>query len=195
LSTAPHDPFGNLTMWACLAAVATVSADTGRRLLAVRLAGAASRLAGEIGMVSLPAHAALLEHVREICQQAMTEDAYTRATADGARAGLAEALAYASRGRGSRRRPASGWNSLTPTELRIAAAVTDGLSNPQIADRMLISRRTVTTHLTSIFRKLGISSRAELAAIQARNQRDDGGQARSNPESAQLERTNPKKPD
>ena len=146
-------------------------------------------------MVSLPAHAALLEHVREICQQAMTEDAYTRATADGARADLQPKpsptpAAAAAPGAGQ---PA-GWDSLTPTELRIAAAVSDGLSNPQIAERMLISRRTVTTHLTSIFRKLGISSRAELAAIQARNQRDDGGPARSNPEFAQLERTNPKKP-
>ena len=47
----------------------------------------------------------------------------------------------------------------------------DGLSNPQIAERMFISRRTVSTHLTSIFRKLGDSSRAELAATAARQDR------------------------
>jgi predicted ATPase/DNA-binding CsgD family transcriptional regulator len=174
LSAAPLDPFGNLTMWTCLAVVAAVSADTGSPLLAARLAGAASRLAGEIGAAVLPAHGMLLEHVRVVCQQAMSEDAYSSARADGARTDLAEALAYASRGRGSRRRPASGWESLTPTELRITAAVTDGLSNPQIADRMFVSRRTVTTHLTSIFRKLGISSRAELAAAGARHQRAGG---------------------
>jgi DNA-binding CsgD family transcriptional regulator len=58
--------------------------------------------------------------------------------------------------------------ALTPTELRVARAVADGLSNPQIAERMFISRRTVATHLTSIFRKLGISSRAELAAVAVR---------------------------
>lgn len=51
----------------------------------------------------------------------------------------------------------------------MAAAVADGLSNPQIASRMFISRRTVTTHLSSIFRKLGISSRAELAAAGVRH--------------------------
>ena len=51
----------------------------------------------------------------------------------------------------------------------MAAAVAEGLSNPQIAARMFISRRTVTTHLTSIFRKLGISARAELAAPAARH--------------------------
>jgi DNA-binding NarL/FixJ family response regulator len=50
----------------------------------------------------------------------------------------------------------------------VAAAVAEGLSNPQIAARMFISRRTVTTHLTSIFRKLGISARTELAALAVR---------------------------
>ncbi len=81
---------------------------------------------------------------------------------------LEDAAAYASRGRGRRRRPATGWAALTPTELRVTRAVADGLSNPQIAERMFISRRTVATHLTSIFRKLGISSRAELAAVAVR---------------------------
>jgi predicted ATPase/DNA-binding CsgD family transcriptional regulator len=171
LSAAPDDPFGKLTIWTCLTVVAAVSADSNHPLLAARLAGAASRLAAEIGMADLPAHAQLLEHVREVCPQSMGDDAYARAKADGVGADLPEAFAYASRGRGSRRRPTSGWDSLTPTELRIAAAVTDGLSNPQIADRMFVSRRTVTTHLTSIFRKLGISSRAELAAAAARNLR------------------------
>ena len=90
---------------------------------------------------------------------------------------LAEAAAYVTRGRGPRARPALGWDSLTPTELIVAQAVAEGLSNPQIAARMFISRRTVTTHLTSIFQKLGISSRAELAARAAR--REDWEAARS----------------
>ncbi len=166
-------------MWTCLAVMAAVSVDAGGHLLAARLAGAVSRLAGDIGMADLPAHALLLEHVRAVCQQSLGADAYARAKADGARAGVTEAVAYASRGRGARRRPTSGWDSLTPTEIRVASAVSDGLSNPQIADRMFISRRTVTTHLTSIFRKLGISSRAELAAAEARSQSEDGGRARS----------------
>jgi DNA-binding CsgD family transcriptional regulator len=50
----------------------------------------------------------------------------------------------------------------------VAVAIAEGLSNPQIAARMFISRRTVTTHLTSIFRKLGIASQAELAALAVR---------------------------
>jgi len=82
---------------------------------------------------------------------------------------LEEAVGYAGRGRGKRRRPSAGWASLTPTELTVAGAVADGLSSPQIADRMIISRRTVATHLTSIFRKLRVSSRAELAASAVRH--------------------------
>jgi DNA-binding CsgD family transcriptional regulator len=38
------------------------------------------------------------------------------------------------------------------------------LSNPQIGERLYISRRTVQTHLASVFAKLGISSRVQLAA-------------------------------
>jgi DNA-binding CsgD family transcriptional regulator len=48
--------------------------------------------------------------------------------------------------------------------------VADGLSNPEIANRMFISRRTVATHLTAIFRKLAISSRSELAAQAVRHE-------------------------
>jgi DNA-binding CsgD family transcriptional regulator len=48
-----------------------------------------------------------------------------------------------------------------PPELALAA---EGLSNPQIGDRPYISRRTVQTHVAHIFMKLGISSRAQLAA-------------------------------
>jgi DNA-binding NarL/FixJ family response regulator len=46
----------------------------------------------------------------------------------------------------------------------VADLVADGLSNPQIGERMYISRRTVQTHVAHIFMKLGVSSRAQLAA-------------------------------
>jgi ATP/maltotriose-dependent transcriptional regulator MalT len=73
------------------------------------------------------------------------------------------------RGRkGARRRPATGWESLTETEHRVVDLAAEGLSNPQIGERLFISRRTVQTHLGNIFAKLGLSSRVELAAEVAR---------------------------
>ena len=75
---------------------------------------------------------------------------------------------YASRARGERKRPRHGWDSLTPTEEQVVAAIVDGLTNAQIAQRLLMSRSTVKTHLEHIFAKLGVSSRAELAAQGAR---------------------------
>jgi DNA-binding CsgD family transcriptional regulator len=66
--------------------------------------------------------------------------------------------------RGPRGRPQYGWASLTPAERAIADLVADGLTNPQIGARLYISRRTVHTHLTHIFAKLDIASRAQLAA-------------------------------
>lgn len=73
--------------------------------------------------------------------------------------------------RGSRARPRTGWASLTPTEQRVVALVAEGLSNPQVGERLYLSRRTVQTHLTHVFAKLDITSRAQLAAEAARRAR------------------------
>jgi len=54
--------------------------------------------------------------------------------------------------------------TLTRAELAVARLVAEGLSNPQIAKRLYISRHTAETHMKHIFAKLGVSSRAELAA-------------------------------
>ena len=72
------------------------------------------------------------------------------------------------RSRGPRLRPLVGWPSLTPTEQAVVALVAEGLSNPQIAARLFISRSTVKTHLNHAFTKLDVSSRAELAAAYTR---------------------------
>jgi DNA-binding CsgD family transcriptional regulator len=60
-------------------------------------------------------------------------------------------------------RPRIGWESLTPTELKVVALVAQRLSNPEVAERLFISRYTVESHLKHIYAKLGLSSRRELA--------------------------------
>ena len=52
---------------------------------------------------------------------------------------------------------------LTARELEVAALLTDGLTNREIAGRLYISIRTVTSHLDHIYTKLGLSSRTDLA--------------------------------
>jgi DNA-binding CsgD family transcriptional regulator len=81
---------------------------------------------------------------------------------------LDEAIEWVRRARGSRKRPSGGWEALTPTELRVVELVAEGLTNPQVAERMFISRATVKAHLGHIFHKLDVSSRSELAAAAAR---------------------------
>jgi len=61
------------------------------------------------------------------------------------------------------RRARSGWDSLTPTEIKIAAFVEEGLTNPEIAARLILSRRTVGTHVSHILKKLGVHSRTDIA--------------------------------
>jgi DNA-binding CsgD family transcriptional regulator len=53
---------------------------------------------------------------------------------------------------------------LTPSELRVAKLASEGRSNPEIAQTLFLTRRTVETHLTHAYQKLGIRSREELAA-------------------------------
>jgi DNA-binding CsgD family transcriptional regulator len=65
--------------------------------------------------------------------------------------------------RSKHRQAQSGWDSLTPTETKIAAFVQEGLSNPEIAARLLLSRRTVGTHVSHILKKLGVNSRTDIA--------------------------------
>jgi predicted ATPase/DNA-binding CsgD family transcriptional regulator len=168
VAASPADPFGRLTVWTCLAVLAAIRADGGSHEVAARLAGAAAAFARDTALARLPAVGDLIDAAAQAARAALGRGGFAGAWAEGQAMTLEDAAGYASRGRGRRRRPDHGWAGLTPTELTVARAVADGLSNPQIAERMFISRRTVATHLTSIFRKLGVSSRAELAAAAAR---------------------------
>ena len=64
--------------------------------------------------------------------------------------------------------------SLTERELQLAMLVVDRKTNPEIADELFLSQKTVETHLRNIFRKVGVTSRVELARAVERAQRATG---------------------
>lgn len=84
---------------------------------------------------------------------------------EGASLTLGDASDYARRGRGARGRPATGWDALTPSELKVITLVAEGLTNQQVADSLFVSLATVKTHLSHVFQKLGVRNRAQLVSL------------------------------
>jgi DNA-binding CsgD family transcriptional regulator len=59
----------------------------------------------------------------------------------------------------------TGIDSLTERELQVSRLVVDRKTNPEIAAHLFLSQKTVETHLRNIFRKIGVSTRVELARV------------------------------
>lgn len=161
----------------------TCAADTGARLAlpdvfdglagmaaearhfpeAARLFGAAAGIRQRTGQVRYAIHRAGYDASISGLRNAMGQNDFDAAYNDGAALSTEEAIAYAQRGRGERKRPSTGWASLTPAELDVVTLVSEGLGNKDIAARLFISPRTVETHLTHVYTKLDLSSRVQLA--------------------------------
>lgn len=130
---------------------------------AARLYGAANAIRCRLGSVRFKVYETDHQKTLAALREALGQNAFDDAWAEGAGLTLDEAIGYARRGRGERKRPSSGWASLTPTERDVVRLVAEGLANNEIAARLFVSRRTVQTHLTHVYAKLGISSRVQLA--------------------------------
>ncbi|MEU5098704.1 AAA family ATPase [Streptomyces sp. NPDC020996] len=96
------------------------------------------------------------------------QDMFARSGAHAAAAGLQHDLDGA--GAGSRRaaavqRPVQGWGALTASEQKVARLIAQGHTNRSAADLLVVSPHTVNTHLTSVFRKLAVNSRVQLANV------------------------------
>ena len=91
-------------------------------------------------------------------------DALTEADSIGADAVAARAQrVLVEAGARPRRAARSGLRSLTPAERRVADLAARALRNREIAERLFLTEKTVEMHLTTVYRKLGIRSRVELA--------------------------------
>jgi DNA-binding CsgD family transcriptional regulator len=135
---------------------------------AARLLGAAQAIRLRIGTVRFKIYDGGYEASLVALRDALGEKDFDSARAEGAALSTEEAIAYAKRGRGARKRPTSGWASLTPAELDVVRLVSEGLPNNDIATRLFVSPRTVQSHLTHVYTKLGLTSRVQLAQEAAR---------------------------
>jgi DNA-binding CsgD family transcriptional regulator len=143
----------------CLARLAS---ENGNHRNAAHLFGAAAAFRDDKGIARFPVYQADYDTAVESSRVALGERAFDSAWAEGATLSMAETIAFTQRGRRKRKRPSSGWESLTPTEIDVVRLVRDGLANKDVGAQLLISRRTVQTHLTHVYTKLGLTSRVQL---------------------------------
>jgi DNA-binding CsgD family transcriptional regulator len=143
----------------CLARLAVDGANYPH---AARLFGAAEADRKEREEIRLPMYQPDYDSAVAALREALGQNDFDAAWAEGAALSTDEAIAYAQRGRGERKRPTSGWGSLTPMENDVVRLVAEGLGNKDIGARLFISPRTVQTHLTHVYAKLGVASRVQL---------------------------------
>jgi predicted ATPase/DNA-binding CsgD family transcriptional regulator len=165
------DPYGTAR---CLEVMAWAAAGQRQYQRAAVLLGGADALWTRIGIPL-----ATLGHLtgyHETCEQQARADLGDTAFADAYARGRAlaydEAIAYAL---GERRRPATpapadGPTPLTRRERQVADLVTQGLSNREIAAKLVISQRTAESHVEHILTKLGVTNRTQVAAWTAAQQ-------------------------
>ena len=151
-----------------LECLAVLAGEAGSHREAARLFGAAHAIRQRMGAVRFKVYDAGYEASVAALREALGEKDFDSAWAEGAALSTEEAIAYAQRGRGQRKRPTSGWASLTPAERDVVRLVSEGLGNNDVAARLFVSPRTVQSHLTHVYAKLGLTSRVQLAQEAAR---------------------------
>ncbi|MBI3224287.1 MAG: LuxR family transcriptional regulator [Mycolicibacterium cosmeticum] len=153
-----------------LECLAVVALEAGNHQESARLLGAADGIRQRAGEVRLQVFQSAYDDSVASLREALEQNDFDNAWTEGAQLSTDEAIAYARRGRGERKRPDSGWESLTPAEQDVVSLVCEGLGNKDAAARLFVSPRTVQAHLSHVYTKLGINSRVQL--VQAASRRD-----------------------
>jgi DNA-binding NarL/FixJ family response regulator len=151
-----------------LESLAELARDAGNPRHAVRLLGAAVAMRQHFGLARFKVYDGDHQSLVAALRNALSDSEFDTAWDEGAALSAEEAVAYALRGRGERKRPTTGWGSLTPTELDVVHLVGEGMPNKDIATRLFVSPRTVQSHLRHVYNKLGLTSRVQLAQEAAR---------------------------
>ncbi|MFD6057414.1 protein kinase domain-containing protein [Rhodococcus wratislaviensis] len=151
----------------CLRSLAWIAAEERNMERSVVLLGAADEFTRSVGSstVLVPGLSVYQDECERRTREAMSEQAFAAAHRKGAAFGFDAAVAYAL-GEQVSPLPTSGGASPTPTkrEREVAALVAEGLTNKEIAARLVISPRTAQGHVEHLLTKLGFNSRAQIAA-------------------------------
>jgi non-specific serine/threonine protein kinase len=149
----------------CLEVLAWTAADDASFKRAATLLGMADAAWKAVGASLFADLAGLHDRCAGQARRALGERGFTKAVEQGAGLALTDALAYAvgERAADVSAKPTSG-EVLTRREHQIAALVAEGLSNREIAARLVISQRTAEGHVENILAKLAFSSRSQIAA-------------------------------
>jgi predicted ATPase/DNA-binding CsgD family transcriptional regulator len=150
---------------ASIEALAGVHLLTGREAHAGRLLGAAHAHREREDYARLPWESRRYDADLALLRETLPVEELDALWADGACLSIAQAGVQASKGRRRRGRPSIGWESLTETEQQIATLVADGLTNPEIANRVFIAPSTARNHVSNILGKLGVAKRTEVARL------------------------------
>jgi DNA-binding CsgD family transcriptional regulator len=146
-----------------LEALGGLAAEQGRPGLAGRIMGAACGLRQNLGIVRGSTEQCEYDADLLLLRSAGAGPEFEQAFAQGHQEPLRDVLAWLVRQSTPRRRAAAGWAGLTRSEDQVARLAATGLTNRQIGGRLFISPRTVQTHLSHVFAKLGVTSRRELS--------------------------------
>ncbi|WP_324674713.1 LuxR family transcriptional regulator [Mycobacterium sp. 663a-19] len=153
---------GYLRVADTLECLARLAGDGGNHSYAARLLGAADGVRERMGQARYPMYQPGYDITVAAAREVLGERDFDLMWAEGAALSTEEAIAFTQRGRGERKRPTNGWASLTPMENDVVRLVREGLGNRDIGARLFISPRTVQTHLTHVYAKLGLASRVQL---------------------------------
>jgi predicted ATPase/DNA-binding CsgD family transcriptional regulator len=144
----------------CLEGMAGVAAAQKQPEQAARLFGAAAALREAIGAPRPPAFRGYHECNVAAVRERLDEEGFAAAWEEGRAMTTEQAIDYALRERPNALSPPAADGTLSPRELEVLRLVADGLTDGQIAEKLYISPRTVGNHLRSIYKKLGVPSRA-----------------------------------
>jgi DNA-binding CsgD family transcriptional regulator len=160
-----------------LVATARLAAVGGQPVAAARLFGAAEALAETIGYVRRPPEQERLERDAAVARAALGDAGFETAWVAGQALRDERAVDEATRvlavlgtpaAPGGAPTPATGFASLSPREQDVLALLCQPLTDPEIAERLYLSPRTVESHVASILRKLDVTNRRDAAAVAGR---------------------------